>query len=281
MAVTRKFLRQSIGAIVGDLDIFTATSGGTTTTFVDALNGHVENNSLVAREGIFSGGTAGNLNSVVRVTANVKSTTTLTFTPAVATSTASGDTFELYNRDGQGPKIHEIHNAINRCISFVSGSVLTEVVSSESTFDVDSPSITIPASWVRLTHVEYQDLWDDQWYAIHEADWRPGVDRVAKTVTPDNIPRFYMDTAQVRLRGYTEASEMSTDASTTLVDAEWLIHEAASQLLLRFATSERVGERRAADYRATSQYLHLQANTYRSKNSKTLRGSTGVVLVPS
>jgi hypothetical protein len=277
---TLQFLRRTIGGITGDLDILVATSNGTTTTFVDALNASVENSHFAARQGIFSGGTAANLARIVRVTSNDKSTTTVTFTPTAASATAIGDTLELYNRDGQGPSVRQIHDAINRCIVFASKGVLAEVLDTATTFDADDPSLDIPAGWRRLTHVEFRngDESTDDWEEIPSPDWMPGVDRVGYTVRVDGISRARADGYSIRLRGYTAATELTNDADTTLADAEWLVHEASSHLLLMLATSEKVPRERAADYRATAQYLGTRANAFRAKTPTTLRGSTGVVL---
>lgn len=277
---TLQFLRRTIGGITGDLDILVATGNGTTTTFVDALNAHVENSHFAARQGIFSGGTAANLGRIVRVTSNDKTTTTVTFTPTATSATASGDTLELYNRDGQGPSVRQIHDAINRCVVFAGQGVLTEVLDTAETFDMDDPYLDIPAGWRRLTHVEFRngDEATDDWEVIPGADWVPGVDRVGYTVRVDGISRCRADTYQIRLRGYTAATELSADSDTTLVDAEWLVHEAASQLLMMLATSEKVPRDRAADYRATSQYLGTRANAFRAKTPTSVRGATGVVL---
>lgn len=275
MGTTRKELRQRIGELTGDLDLLTATASGSTTTFVDSLNLAVESSELTGRQGFFSGGTAGNLYSTVRVTSNDKSTTTLTFTPAVGSSTAASDVLELYNRDGQGPTVEQIHRVINSSIEAVSRAALTEVVDTEQTFASTSPDLDIPATWRRLIAVEYQDPNDD-WCPIPEADLT--VDRVGRTVRIDNQPRYVADTMPVRLRGYTKAGALTADTDSTTVDAEWLVYEASAQLLLTLATGNKVSRDRAADYRATSQYLKVQANALRAKVATPIHGGSGWVL---
>lgn len=276
---TLQVLRRAIGGLTGDLDILTLTAAGSTTTATDVLNANVETNSWKGRLGYFSGGTSGNLGRTVRITANDKATQTLTFTPAVVASTASGDTLELYNRDGQGPTIQQIHNAINLCIEFVSKGALTEVISSEVTFDQDAPDLTIPGTWRRLVAVEYQlDNDAEDWVSVPEAEWTDAVDRVGYTVRLDGLARAYADTRPIRLRGYTTAGQLAADNDTTLVDTEWLVHAAVSQILMNLATQEKVPERRAADYRATAQYFGTSANAFRTKVPSTVRGNAGVVL---
>ena len=277
MGASRQDLRRRVGELTGDLDLLAATATGSTTTFTDTLNLYLENSTYAGRFGFFSGGTAGNLYSTVRVTSNDKTTSTLTFTPAVAGSTVASDVLELYNRDGQGPKPEQIHRTINACIEAVSRGVLTEVLSSTATFDMDSPTLAIPATWRRLIAVEFklQDT-PQTWEDLSEA-WLT-VDRVGYTVRVDGPMRAGIDDYTVRLRGFTSAPALSSDTATTDVDAEWLVHEASSQILLKLATSERVDSRRAADYRATSQYLHTQANAFRSKVPTTIHSGSGWVL---
>ncbi|HEY5987312.1 MAG TPA: hypothetical protein VIV12_13200 [Streptosporangiaceae bacterium] len=276
---TLQFLRRSVGGLTGDLDILVATASGSTTTFTDELNGAVENTAFVGRFGYFSGGTAANLARTVRVTDNDKSTQTLTFLPAVPSSTATADTLELYNKDGQGPTVRQIHDAVNLCIEFVGKGVLSEALDTQTTFAMDSPELTIPATWRRLAAIEYQeDTTALDWVALPEADWVEAVDRVGYTVRVGGTSRWLADTRPIRLRGYTASAALSADADITLVDTEWLVHAAVDQLLLMLATQEKVPERRAADYRATSQYMRTNANAYRAKVPTSIRGATGVVL---
>lgn len=275
-----QFLRRAIGRLTGDLDILVATSNGSTTTFLDVLNANVESNSWKGRLGYFSGGTAANVGSTVRLTANDKTTTTLSFLPAVAGTTAIGDTLELYNKDGQGPTIRHIHDTINLCIEFAGKGVLTEALDTAVTFDEDDPVLTIPASWRRLVAIEYRagDDDTDDWLTVPEVDWVETVDRLGYTVRVDNISRYLANDYQIRLRGYTVAGQLSAETDTTLVDTEWLVREATSQILLNLATAERVPRDRAADYRATSQFMSTLANSFRSKVPTTVRGAGGVVL---
>ncbi len=273
------YLRRAVGRLTGDLDIFEATGTGSTTTLTDVLNANYETNGYKGRLGYFSGGTVANLGRTVRVTANDKATQTIMFTPTLPSATAEDDVLELYNRDGQGPTIRQIHDAINLNIEFVSKGALTEVLDTATTFDPDSPYLTIPASWRRLSAIEFIISEDpDEWEAVPEALWADSVDRVGYTVRVDGVARWLADDRSIRLRGYTTSPQLTADADTTLVDTEWLVHAATSQILMNLATQEKVPERRAADYRATSQFFSTQANAFRSKVNSTVRGATGVVL---
>ena len=261
---TRAYLRREIGEIVGSVDAVLCTGTGSTTTAVDALNlGGIENNAWVGRYGwvAVSGGAGSeaNLYSTVRVTGNTKSSNLVTFTPALSASTIANDVIEFYNRHGQGPRIDQIHRAINRVLESVANNGLTEVVSSTSTYDADSPTIAVTSGWRRVVAVEWQDD-EEEWHEVPPADVY--VDRVARTVRLENYARALADTQTVRLRGYTAASTtLSSDTSSTVVDTEFLINEAASQLLLAF--SEEYRDPAAA--RAKAQYHRQIADSRRPK----------------
>lgn len=271
-----QFLRRTIGRRTGDLDILEATASGTTDTLIDALNAPLETNTWRGRLGYFSGGTVANLYRTVRVTGNDKSTQTVTFTPAAPSNTAAGDTLELYNKDGQGPTVRHIHDTINYCIESVSKGVLTEAVSTPVAFSSDSPVLTIPGTWRRLTAVEIYV--DEEWEVVSEADWTETVDRQAYTVRLDNYPRYRADNNTVRLRGGIAAGQLTADTDTTLVDTEWLVNQAVAYILMDLATAEKVPDRRAADYRATAQFIGAQANAMRTKVPSTISGYAGVIL---
>lgn len=279
MGVTRQEMRRRVGELTGDLDIWTATATGSTSSFVDILNGDIENNSYKGRFGYFSGGTSANLNTTVRVTANTKSATSLDFTPAVTSATVSGDVLELYNRDGQGPKPEEIHRVLNYLVESVSNAVLTEVVGPASTFDYQSPFLTIPSTWRRVVAIEYQEDADrDVWESFEEGNVL--VDRDARTIRLNDYAAGLAantPSSSVRLRGYMPAQPLINDDDITGVNAEWLENAAVARILLRIATSERVDKRRAADYRATAQYHQTLANTLRIKVPKMYHGAGWVL----
>lgn len=266
---TRAYLRKHIGRLTGDVKVLTATSAGTTTTLVDAINLADENNDLVGRLGWFASGTSANLYSTVRVTANTKSSTTLTFTPAVSSSTATNDVLELYNRVGQGPTIDEIHDAITRCIESVSNLGLTEVEGSSSTFDADTPTAAITASWSHISGVRWQDE-NDIWHEVPPEDLVVNI--ANRTIEIQNTPRWLANGQSIRLWGYTPSSSLASDTATTTVDAEWIIHQSAADLLLALATAQRVDVSRENALRATAQYHQQRADAMRPKVRRNVRG---------
>jgi len=108
---TRAQLRQSIGYNLGAVYVSSASGNGTTTTIVDStLIGADDNHN--GKWVVFSDadGTAG---QVTRVSDYASSTTTLTLSPAVAASSATSDTYELWD-DEYNPAV--IDDFINQVI---------------------------------------------------------------------------------------------------------------------------------------------------------------------
>ena len=111
---TRKQLRQSIGYNLGAMRIGAATGTGSTTTLVDASLTTVigGNDDHIGKWIVFTSGN--NDGDIARVTDYVASTTTLTFAAdagvTVGTSTASSDTYELWDMDYSPSMIHDMMN---------------------------------------------------------------------------------------------------------------------------------------------------------------------------
>lgn len=257
---TRGWIRREIGHTLDIVLPCTATASGSnsTTVLVDALNLAVENNSLAGWFGWVASGTSANLYSTVRVTANSKSATSITFTPALPSAVATNDVIEFYDTANVGITPDAIHRAINRVIASVNRTGLTEALATATTFDGDSPYLTVGATHRRVLAVEWQDD-DDDWHEVPPADLVP--DRVNRTIRIDNHSRWLADGNSARLRVLTQAASLTSDTGTTPIDEEFLVNEVASQLIL--AHAERFRDPAAA--RATAQYLRQMADSRRPK----------------
>jgi hypothetical protein len=225
MATTRAVLRLWTAQLVGDVTKLTATSNGTTTTFVDIENCAQQDDSLIGRWLYFTSGA--NSGTQRRVTDSVKSSGTLTF--RAVTSTLSGDTAELYNFRNTGLNPAEIHDAINRAIESVSRDFITEVAATY-TFDASSPVFNLDQStWVAVSkQAEWQDS-GGAWNKIPSLNLR--IDKANRTAELRNNSVWQANGRSVRLRGYTAAGQLSADSSTTTIDAEWIVTQAAAWLL--------------------------------------------------
>jgi hypothetical protein len=272
---TLKNIRRRAGRLSGDMLLCTATSNGSTTTFTDALNLNHEQSILLNRHGYLSGGTAANLGRSVRVTANVKSTQTLTFTPALPSDTAISDEMELWNERDEGVTPAAANEVINDAIRDVTENTPLPVTSDEFTFAASSPVIAVDdlevdavvdgTNWELITGVDWEDD-SGIWRPIQSADIR--VDRYARTVEILNRPRWNADGLSVRVRGANLATVLTSDSSTTAVNFQWLTHYAAAGFLaLRL---EKAYDRRDVEGRMLN--LQAKAEQYAPRLQLSLSG---------
>lgn len=228
---TRQALRQAIGRLTGDMLKCTATSAGTQTTLIDAINLYRGDGSLEGRVGWFASGTAGNLYSTVRVTGNTRSTTTVTFTPAVASNTAASDVLELWNERGQGYLPADVNSAINDAIALVAEQNTTPDEAEIADFDADDPYLTIPSTWEFFGGVRYQDG-DSLWHDIPITPFTVDVDIQNRQLRLKGEIAQQADTRTVRLFGDIASTALTSDTQSTGVNAYWLTHHAAYLLMV-------------------------------------------------
>jgi hypothetical protein len=258
----------------------TATANASTTTFTDTLNLNHEQSILVNRQGIFSGGTASNLERVVRVASNVKSTQTLTFTPAVPEATAIADELELWNERDEGVTPAAIHELINDAILDLGEHAPVPVTSDSFTFSANSPEIDIDllevgevvdgTNWEIITGVDWKPADTDDttfaWVRVDSPDFH--VDRYARTITIRGQHLWLCDSMQMRVRGANIPSILDEDADTTPVNFEWLTHQVAAQALgLRL---EKAYDRRDVEGRLLQ--LQQRADNLRGRVNLRLKG---------
>lgn len=256
---TRATLRRWIGRLTGDVIVATATASGAAngTTVVDTVNLVIENGSLVNRRLLCTASNAsGNIGFLTRVTANTKSTGTVTVSPVFPAQTTAGDVVEIWN--DYGPTPDEVNDAINRAIAAAADSTVAPALSSVSTFAMDSPSLAIPSNWTFWAGVEWKDE-DGLWRPVPSADLR--LDPVARTVEIRNRAKWLADKKQVRMRGYTPPGPLNQDADATTVDAEWVVHQAAAWTLMSTA-DKRLSP---GEVLAKAQYLEGRADSVRPK----------------
>lgn len=257
--VTRATLRRGIGRLMGDVIVATTTAAGTTTTALDTVNLNYENAGLTGRMlYVFAATNTVNEGEIRRVTENTKSTGTVTFTPALPAATAAGDVIELYAKRGVGPGPLEIHEAINRAIQAARDNHVSPALSAESTLNYANPIVTIPSTWTFFGGAEWKDF-EDIWRPVPRADLT--IDPVGRTVRFANRARWLADQRSVRLRGYLPPAALDSDDDGTSVDAEWLMNQAAADLLL--ATSDQQNDPQGAERKA--QYFQGKADGLRAK----------------
>ena len=158
---TRKELRQSIGYNLGAMRIGTATGTGSTTTLVDASLTTVigGNDDHVGKWIVFTSGN--NDGDIARVTDCVASTTTLTFAAdagvTVGTSTASSDTYELWDMDYSPSMIHDM---INQAVINATGHVYDPVENLDLHSNGRQLRFDVPSGLSMVQDIYYRDKID-------------------------------------------------------------------------------------------------------------------------
>jgi hypothetical protein len=261
MAVTRAFLRRSIGVLTRQMFVATATATGTTTTLVDSVGLTDPTNALQGRIGWVSAGTAANLYKTLRVTANSSSSTSITFTPALPSATAEDDEIELWNDLDQGVVPREIHELINLAIESVANNNPTPAVSATQTFARDSRVLTIPEGWRWFEGVDWEDA-QDRWSPIPQQYLRVHAgDRTVTVLDPIAVPA---NTLSVRMRGATRPVALTKDFSITNVDADYIVNFCCYYVMSSVSNTSMEGqafERKASDFKTNMQALKPQAFT--------------------
>jgi hypothetical protein len=152
---TRAQLRQSIGYNLGALYVSSASGNGSTTTIVD--------NTLIGADDNFNGrwvvfndadGTAG---QVTRVSDYTSSSTTLTLSPAVASSSATSDTYEIWD-DEYNPAI--IDDFINQAIIEATGHAWDPIENLSFHTDRDTLRFDVPSGISMIQDVYYRNSVD-------------------------------------------------------------------------------------------------------------------------
>lgn len=236
MALTDQTFLQLITRLAHEMNdcvALTATSNGTTTTFVDNVN---VNSSRESYDGWEWFGTS-SPNSDVIATVTATSTNTLTLTPAV-TSTTTGSTALLVNKRGRGFRIQDYKRAINGAIQDFNGAALIPTIEVIGTVYSDTTGyITVPATTAEVYRIEYQNS-EGRWREIKRA-MTPGADGwtaepSAAVIRIEGRPSVEADSYAVRLHGYKRQAALSALSDACSFDSGGIVARAA-YLLTRSA----------------------------------------------
>lgn len=229
---TRAQIRSRVADIFSDKRELTATSNGTTTTFVDTFNVNTGTDDYRKCEILFTSSPNAGLVSVV--TSVNQSTGTLTFTPA-RTSTQSSNTAELYRMRGTGFTLAEYHRAINDAIQELHGVYLIDSMQDVTDpYVADDQTFTAPATMHKMYRVEYQTE-DGYWKEIPPArqsgslgGWTP--EPTTGAVRIEGRIAQQADGLSLRCWGYTLQAALTADADICYYDAEAVALKAAMRL---------------------------------------------------
>ena len=147
---TRKQLRQSIGYNLGAIYVSSASGNGDSTSLIDnTLIGGDDN--YIGYNALFTSGTNDGL--FRRVSDFVESSTDLTVSPALSASTATNDTYELWE---QGYHPNAIHDFINQAIIDATGQAYDPVEDFSLHADGNSLRYDIPSNISIINHLYYR-----------------------------------------------------------------------------------------------------------------------------
>lgn len=252
---TLRDLRRSLARDLGDLLIATATAAGTTSTFTDTARLRLSAAQYKGMQAYCSLGAAANLGADnARYVSGSDGAGTLTFTPVWNAAFAAGDVLELHNLRGDGWPVEEKHGAINDALRLAAGMGGARLSAQlTTTFDQDTPTITVPSAFRKVDKVEFLD---------DASEWRR-IDRAKR----QNAPGWYapgdgtlqilgdarssMDGQTVRLWGFGKHDDLTDDEDATLVLPEYVVARAGYRLLLAgVAIRDEKRQAMIPDYRA-------------------------------
>lgn len=226
-------LRRRVASRLGDYTALVATGSGSTTTLIDALNVNAGAENYNGGALLFVGGTAANIGKVARVATTTDSTSTLTFAPAVASATASGDAVDCFNRRGLGFRPADYTFAINQAINDAFPLGVIDLRVEWGAFDADAPEIDVPASLYEVYDVEWADA-AGNWHRIpksqraSEYGWT--VDAASGQLRLLGNPGLQADGLTIRLSGYGRQQELSAESDLCFLNAEYVVARACYHL---------------------------------------------------
>jgi hypothetical protein len=234
MALTDQTYLQLITRLAHEMNdciAVTATSNGTTTTFVDNVNINASRESYDGWE--WFGTSSPNLDVIATVTGT--SSATITFTPAI-TTTASTNTALLVNKRGRGFRIQEYKRAINGAIQDFNGTALIPTIEAiAAAFDADDGTVAMPSTLAEAYRVEYQDS-QDRWREVRRA-LSPGADGwtaepSGAVIRIEGPPKYEIDGYDIRIHGYKRQSLLSALTDVCSFDSGGIVARAAYRLTM-------------------------------------------------
>jgi len=152
---TRAQLRQSVGYNLGAVYVSSASGNGSTTTIVDnTLIGADDNHN---GKWVIFNDASGNSGQTTRVSDYTSSSTTLTLSPAVDASSATSDTYELWDDIYSPARVGEF---INQAIIDATGHAYDPVEKLDLHTDGKSLRLDIPSGISMIQDVYYRDKVD-------------------------------------------------------------------------------------------------------------------------
>ena len=216
---TREQIRRSIAANLDQSPASSATSGGSTTTLVDA--------NYIGGDDEFNGGwlvfTSGTNDGLIRrVTDYTSSSGTFTFKPAATVDTVSSDTYEYWRAEYPPERIHEFIN--QAIIQRTPRGLVSDEDESNHGHALDSRH-NVPSSMVAVYSVDYRSSFSGKQVDLAKTTWTEGSGGTGSvTATTDSedwkahgaSSSFYLDAVTADTVGYKDISVLNLARNDTL-----------------------------------------------------------------
>jgi hypothetical protein len=210
----------------------TQTSAGLS-TITDEDNLWQEAYGLTSSQIVLIDAHPDNVGAIRRVTSNDGSGT-ITLARDLLQPVAIGDRADLVNVAGRGFSVNRYTEAVKEALRDAARDVRIPIeVDIPATFDMDSPTITLPYGMTEVYAIEYSDGYDS--FGIG-----PGRTRSADTagwfaegggrLRLEGPGRYVADGYAVRAYGYGPHPDVFADDDIVAIDPEWVVLTAAARL---------------------------------------------------
>lgn len=219
----------AIQDLLQDLIVLKATANGGTSTLTDTVNLFDSNAAYTGSHLWFYAGTAGNLGKLARVDGSTQDLGTLSFTPAVPSSTATSDVVHMHNLYGEGWTRAELVRRVQSAITQSEERFrVARVDTIAGTFDWAAPVIDAPAGVIDVNAIEFSDftianLWHEIPPHLWDALYPEGKVEISGLIAGD------IHGQSIRLRGRGAHPAVAADSDAILIDMDWIVYKVAAE----------------------------------------------------
>ncbi len=236
MAVTRRFIRQSVARMLSDFYEVTADASAQTNSVTDRLTLARETNFFNGMQAYFSDPDSPHYGTIATITRSDGPTRTAFFEPPLPTPVVEGETIELYNHKGRGTTIDQYNRAINDAIAIAADNhaLVPLVIEGTDAYSYRQPRMEIPPEFTSFAYVQFTDRSG----MVHNIDNRSmSVDLLTRTVTIPSSSGYRWNGLTPTFIGYQSPPLLYDDDDVTGIEVEWLFNEVKAQILERMLMS--------------------------------------------
>lgn len=234
----RTSLRRRTGYLLGDCEVWKATQDGDTTTFID--ENHIIYADYTGQLVYFA--TGQNAGSQRKIINTIIADAKVEWARPLPFITAEHDEAELWNKNGQTWSVDDANNAVVEAHRRALEHFPIPLVMNSS---FSGQFIEIPEEFWGVTAIEWQSS-DGTWNRFDRATRSGGpgywVVRGERIAEVKGVWSRGYESNSIRIRGYLREAPLLFDASTTQMNTEWIVIEAA-RILLQAAKGRFAGDR--------------------------------------